>query len=66
MDANNVVRIAISAFILVVVTLSVAGWVWAGSHQPPAQAAASRTVLGLCILAGAVGVTALWRARPTR
>jgi hypothetical protein len=65
MDASNVVRIAISSFILVLTALSVMGWIWAGSHQPPAQAVASRTVLGLCILAGVIGLTALWRARPT-
>jgi hypothetical protein len=64
MDASNVVRIAISTFILVLVALSAAGWVWAGSHQPPAQSVASRTVLSLCMLAGVLGLTALWRARP--
>ena len=66
MDARNVVRIAISLFIVVVVALSVTGWIWTGRHQPPAQAAASRTVLGLGVLAGAAGLTALWRAKPTK
>ena len=64
MDASLAVRIAISSFILVVVALAATGWVWAGSHHPPAQAGASRAVLGLCILASAAGLTALWRARP--
>jgi hypothetical protein len=66
MDASHVVRIAISSFILVLVALSVRGWIWAGTHQPPAQSAASRTVLGLCILAGVIGLTALWRTRPMK
>ena len=63
MDARNVVRIAISLFIVIVVSVSVTGWIWTGSHQPPAQMAASRTVLSVCILAGVAGLTALWRVR---
>jgi hypothetical protein len=64
MDAQNVVRLAISLFIVILVVVSVTGWVWAGNHQTPAQMAASRTVLSMCILAGIVGLTALWRVRP--
>ena len=66
MDAQNVVRIAISLFILIVVGVSVTGWTWAGLHQPRAQMLASRAVLSGCILAGLIGLTALWRVRPTR
>jgi hypothetical protein len=66
MGAKNVIRLAISGFIVVLIALSVAGWVWAGSHQNAAQSAASRVVLSLCILAGTVGLVALWRTRTTR
>jgi hypothetical protein len=66
MDARNVVRFAISLFILIVVAVAVTGWIWAGSHQPRAQMIASRTVLTVCVLAGVIGLTALWRVRPTR
>jgi hypothetical protein len=62
----NIVRIAISLFILVLIVVSASGWIWTGSHQTASQAAASRIVLGLCILAGLVGLTALWRTRPTK
>ena len=60
----NVVRILISAFLLVLIALAVSGWVWTGGHQPAAQATASRVVLAACMLAGIAGLTALWRKRP--
>ncbi len=62
----NLVRILISAFFLVLIALSVSGWVWTGSHQPEAQAAASRLVLTICILTGIAGLTAVWRKRPAK
>jgi len=57
------IRLAASAFILVLIVLSAMGWVWTGAHQPPAQALAGRTVLVLGALAGVVGLIALWRWR---
>jgi hypothetical protein len=66
MDAQNVIRLAISLFIVILIGVSVTGWIWAGNHQPPAQMAASRTVLTLCVAAGIVGLTALWRVRPSK
>ena len=62
MTAATVFRIAISVFILILILVAGSGWRWTGSHQPAAQAAASRTVLGLCILAGVVGLAAIWRS----
>jgi hypothetical protein len=52
---------AISAFILVLIALSVAGWFWTGAHQPPAQSVASRLVLAIGVLAGVGGLVAIWR-----
>jgi hypothetical protein len=57
----NAIRVAASAFILVLIVLSAMGWVWTGSNQPPAQALAGRTVLVLGALAGLAGLIALWR-----
>ena len=57
----NIVRIAISCFILVVMSLAILGWSWTGTHQTAQQSMASRTVLGLTFVAGAIGLTALWR-----
>jgi hypothetical protein len=62
----NVVRTLISLFILVLIAVASTGWIWTGRHQSPAQSAASRVVLSLCILAAVVGLTALWRRRSPR
>jgi hypothetical protein len=64
MDARNIIRIVISLFIAVLIAVSVVGWIWTGSHQQASQAAASRMVLTLGVLAGVVGLTALWRPTP--
>ena len=66
MTAMNVIRIAITFFIVILIALSASGWVWTGAHQTAAQSAASRTVLSLCIVAGVIGLTALWRVKPPR
>jgi hypothetical protein len=58
----NAVRIAISLFILVLIGISVVGWVWTGDHQSTTQSEASRVVLTLAALAGVAGLVALWRA----
>jgi hypothetical protein len=62
----NIIRGVISTFLLVLIIVASAGMRWAGSHLPPAQAVAGRLVLMLCILAGVIGLVALWRPRPTR
>jgi hypothetical protein len=62
--ALNIVRIVISLFILVLIGVSVVGWVWTGAHQSTSQSEASRVVLTLGILAGIVGLVTLWRHRP--
>jgi hypothetical protein len=60
----NIIRIALSLFVGLLIVVSVAGWIWAGGHQPPGQLLAARVVLGLGILAGIGGLAAIWRARP--
>jgi hypothetical protein len=57
------IRLVVSLFILVVISLSAMGWVWTGIHQPPDQARAARTVLVLAALSGIGGLVALWRGR---
>jgi hypothetical protein len=56
-----VVGALISAFLLILIGVSAVGWIWAGSHQPPEQALASRAVLTVGILAGVVGLAMIWR-----
>src|SRR5215471_17238601 len=48
----------------VLIAVSAVGWVWTGAHQQASQAIASHVVLGLGMLAGVVGVVAIWRAKP--
>lgn len=57
----NAIRIAISLFVLILITVSAVGWIWTGAHQTASQAAASHVVLGLAMLAGLIGLIALWR-----
>ena len=62
-SALTVVRSVITGFILVLITIASTGWLWVGGHQAPAQALASRVVLTLCVVAGLIGVKAIWRRR---
>jgi hypothetical protein len=59
------IRLAITAFVLLLICLSAMGWVWTGAHQPAGQMLARRAVLVLGALAGIVGLIAIWR-RPHR
>lgn len=59
----TLVRLSISAFILVIVALLVQGWLWTATHQTPSQATASHVVLAGGILGSIAGLAALWRRR---
>jgi hypothetical protein len=63
--ASIVIRAAMSAFIGVLFVIAGLGWNWTATNQPPAQAFASRAVLGLSVAAGVVGLVALWRGSRT-
>lgn len=58
----NLVRSIISVFLLVLVGLIVAGWIWAGG-QPAPKMLGARFVLTLCGLASIGCVGLLWTAR---
>ncbi len=60
------VRILISVFMVILLTIVALGWSWTASHQPPALAAASHVVLGIAGLAGIFALVTLWRANPQR
>jgi hypothetical protein len=62
----NAIRILISSFIVVLIGIATTGWIWTGRHQPAAQATASRVVLSLCVVAGIIGLTAIWRRGTSR
>jgi len=60
----NTVRLAISLFIVLLIIVSLAGWAWTAGHLVASQALAGRGVLALGMLAGVIGLVALWRPRP--
>ena len=64
MPAHNVIRIAISLFVVVLVTVSALGWVWLGTHLSPAQAVAGRVVLTAGMIAAGAALSMLWRWNP--
>ncbi|QEF98768.1 hypothetical protein Mal15_28240 [Stieleria maiorica] len=59
----NLVRSVISFFLIALVGVSIAGWIWAGG-QPAAQSIGSRVVLSLCGLISVGCFALLWSARP--
>lgn len=66
MDPKNAVRGALSLFIVLLIAVASTGWIWTARHQPAGQSIASRTVLTLCIVAGVVGLVALWRTSASK
>jgi hypothetical protein len=60
------VRLAISAFILLIIGVLLRGWVWTAAHQPAPQATASHVVLTIGIIGSVIGLAALWRPRAKR
>ena len=62
----TVIRVAMSIVILLVISVSVTGWIWTGSHQPAAQSIASRIVLTIAVAGGLVGLRAIWRDPTSR
>jgi hypothetical protein len=60
-QAMFAVRIAISVFVVVLLTVIGIGLNWTASHQPPAAAAASRVVLAAAGLFGLAGLFTIWR-----
>ncbi len=57
------VRTLASLFILVLIAIALLGWVWNGQHQPAAAMAWGRAALGGCIVAGVIGLVAIWTPR---
>jgi hypothetical protein len=57
----NVIRIAISIFLLGVIVLAVLGWQWAGQQPETFQAGGARAVLSLGALGSLFALYMLWR-----
>ena len=61
----NLIRSIISVFLIILIGLTVAGWVWAGG-QPSPQMEGARFVLALCGLSSVGGLWLLWNLNPDR
>jgi hypothetical protein len=59
------VRITITMFIVILLTVVSLGWVWTNSHQPPPLRTASHTVLAIAAAAGVFALTRIWRQDPS-
>ena len=57
----NAVRIAITVFVLILLTVVTLGWIWTARHQPPALRTASHVVLGVSALSGIFALVKIWR-----
>ena len=62
--AHNVIRLAISLFVVLLVWVSTLGWIWVGSHLSPTLAFAARVVLAGGMIAAGAALSLLWRWRP--
>jgi hypothetical protein len=60
------VRLAITLFVLVLLTLVGLGWRWTSAHQPAAKSAASHVVLGIAGASAVAALVGIWRHNPSR
>jgi hypothetical protein len=61
MTARTAIRLAMTAFTAIVLSLSVVGIRWTAGHQPPASALASGLVLTVSSLFAVVALVVIWR-----
>lgn len=63
----NLIRSVMSVFLVILLAVSIAGWIWAG-NQPPEKLniTGARIVLTLGGLAGLVCLWLLWNVNPAR
>lgn len=62
MNLMNSVRSVFSVLLLVLLAVSIAGWIWAGG-QPSPKLEGARFVLAICGLAAIGGTALLWTAK---
>jgi hypothetical protein len=58
--AMTAVRIGITTFVVVLLTIVALGWNWTSGHQPPPLRTASHVVLGIAGLAGILALAKIW------
>jgi hypothetical protein len=58
----NIVRSVISLFLLLLLAISIAGWIWAGG-LPATKMAGARFALAICGLSSVGSLALLWSAK---
>lgn len=58
----NLIRTLMTIFLITVVGISIAGWIWAGD-LPVAKLTGARVVLALCALMAAGAIAMIWHER---
>jgi membrane protein YdbS with pleckstrin-like domain len=58
----RLVRLAITFFVVLLLTVVTLGWRWTGAHQPPPLRTASHVVLSLAAFAGIFALATIWRS----
>ena len=65
--ARTVVRVLITLFVLLLLTIVGLGWAWTAGNQPPPLRMASHIVLGIAAGAGILALVTIWRGQtPSR
>jgi hypothetical protein len=62
----NRLRIAITVFVLALLTVVTLGLIWTGANQAPPLRTASQVVLGIAALSGIYAVVRIWSGEPPR
>jgi hypothetical protein len=62
-QVQNAVRVAITVFILILLTVVALGWIWTSGHQQPPLRTASQTVLIVAAASGIFALTRIWRSQ---
>ena len=60
------IRVAITFFVLILITLVTLGISWTSTHQAPPLRTASQIVLAVAGLAGVLAIVRIWRDDPPR
>ena len=63
---RTLVRVLITLFVLILLTIVGLGWVWTASHQQPPLRTASHVVLGIAAGAGILALATIWRSSAPR
>ena len=66
MNAQNAIRLAMTAFTGIVLALSAVGIRWTSQHQAPSAALASGLVLGISSTFALVALVIIWRGTGPR